>query len=336
MPKSQLKKSNHDKVPGKHAVNNKPLVEESGASGCASFSQRDTKGQREEGNMANLDVILQELREFRQENSEQLRDIREDINKTKNRIDEAEERIAEAEERLESVEGAVSELLKLQTHMEARLTDQEGRSRRDNIRIHGVCEGAEENSPSVIYFVETLLKENLDLPPFSDLKIERAHQALGTKPPADAPPRSIVVKFASHRTKEEIIKTAWQKQGFVYQERKVNLDHDYSPEVLKKRKEYVEAKRVLREKNIRFQTPFPAKLRVFFQDGTRIYGSAEEATKDMAAKGLPVVFKPPETWVERIKRLSWSAVSRGRETETPASRTGFKEKLETFRRSERL
>ncbi|KAI9541819.1 hypothetical protein NQZ68_026280 [Dissostichus eleginoides] len=61
MPKSQLKKSNHDKVPGKHAVNNKSLVEESGACGSASFSQRDTKGQREEGNMANLDVILREL-----------------------------------------------------------------------------------------------------------------------------------------------------------------------------------------------------------------------------------------------------------------------------------
>ncbi|KAJ4919448.1 hypothetical protein JOQ06_022222 [Pogonophryne albipinna] len=249
--------------------------------------------------MANLDVILRELREFRQENGERLRDIREDINKTNNRIDEAEERIAEAEERLESVEGAVSELLKLQTHMEARLTDQEGRSRRENIRIHGVCEGAEENSPSVISFVETLLKENLELPPSSDLKIERAHRALGTKPPADAPPRSIVVKFASHRTKEEIIKTAWQKWGFVYKERKVNLDHP--------------------------------------RDGTRIYGSAEAATKDMAAKGLRVkVFKPPETWVERIKRLSWSTVSRGRETETPASRTGFKEKLEILRRSERL
>ena len=160
--------------------------------------------------MANLEVILQELREFRQENVEKLRDIKEDINKTTNRIDEAEERIAK--ERLESVEGAVSEL---QTHMEARLTDQEGRSRRDNIRIHGVCEGAEENSPSVIYLVEALLKENLDLPPSSDLKIERAHQALGTKPPADVPPRSIVVTFASHRTKEEIITMAWQKRGFV-------------------------------------------------------------------------------------------------------------------------
>lgn len=55
------------------------------------------------------------------------------------------------------------------------------------------------------------------------------------------------------------MKTAWQKQGFVFQERRVNIDDD-----LKKRKEYTDAKRVLRERKIRFQTPFPAKFRVFF------------------------------------------------------------------------
>lgn len=45
------------------------------------------------------------------------------------------------------MEVALSELFKLQTHMEVRMTDQEGSSTRDNIRIHGVSEGAEENSP---------------------------------------------------------------------------------------------------------------------------------------------------------------------------------------------
>lgn len=130
------------------------------------------------------------------------------------------------------------------------------------------------------------------------------------------------------------MKTAWQKRGFVFQERRVNLDHDYAPEILKKRKEYAEAKTVLREKKIRFQTPFPAKLRVFFQDETRIYNSAEEATKDLAARGLPIkAFKPPETWAERIKRLTWRTSSRGNETGAPAQRAGYKEKLDVFRRN---
>lgn len=36
--------------------------------------------------MANLEVILKELRDFRKENSETLKEIKEDINKTNNRM----------------------------------------------------------------------------------------------------------------------------------------------------------------------------------------------------------------------------------------------------------
>lgn len=184
----------------------------------------------------------------------------------------------------------------------------------------------------MISFVNTLLKENLDLPPTMNLEVERAHKALGPCPASNALPKSIVVKFSSYRT-EEIVKAAWQKLGFVFQEKRVNIDHDYAPDVLKKRKEYAEAKRVFREKKmIQFQTLFPAKLRIFYQEETRIYCSMAEATKDMAERGLLVkVFKPPETWVEKIKQLSWRTSPRGKETETLGSHAGFKEKLDVFR-----
>ena len=56
---------------------------------------------------------------------------------------------------------ALLEPLKIQTRLEMKLTDQDGRSSRDNIRIHEGCEGAEENSPSVISS-EKLLIETLD------------------------------------------------------------------------------------------------------------------------------------------------------------------------------
>lgn len=61
----------------------------------------------------------------------------------------------------------------------------------------------------------------------------------------------------------------------------------------------------------------------------------EEATKDMAARVLPVkVFKPPDTWAERIKRLIWCTSPRGNEPETTGPHnTGYKEKLDTFRRN---
>lgn len=292
----------------------------------------------EEASNASLDLgqlILKELREFRKDNDEQLKGIREEINKTNTRVEEAEERIKDAETRIQTNEEAVTEMLKLQIEMDAKLTDLEGRSRRENIRIHGVKEGSEDDAPSMVVFVERLLRHKLELPESAEVRVERAHRALVPKPPPNAPPRSIVAKMASYRTKEEVLKLTWQKRGFEYRGSKVNLDHDYAPEVLKQRKEYAEVKSVLKEKKIRFQTPFPAKMRVFYPEGTVIYGSVEEATSDMAKRGLPVtVIKRPETFLEQIRHLSWRTARRARGQVNKDRTRDFKERLQAFRRQE--
>lgn len=151
-------------------------------------------------------------------------------------------------------------------------------------------------------FVELLLQQKLELPDSAEIRVERAHRALVSKPPPNAAPRSIVVKMASYRMKEEVLKMTWQKRGFEYMGTRVNLGHDYAPEVLKQRREYAEVKSILKERKIRFQTPFPAKLRVFYPEGTVLYGSVEEATSDMAKRGLLVtVIKYPESVLEQIQ-----------------------------------
>ncbi|TKS86152.1 hypothetical protein D9C73_020269 [Collichthys lucidus] len=142
--------------------------------------------------MASLETILRELRDFRRENSENLNEIKEDIRAANNRIDEAERRIMEAEERLQWVEDATLELLELQKRLEDRVVDQEGRARRENIRIYGVREGAEDSAESMIDFIENLLREKLALPLSLRLQIQRAHRAPTSRPPPDSPPRSIV------------------------------------------------------------------------------------------------------------------------------------------------
>lgn len=42
--------------------------------------------------------------------------------------------------------------------------------------------------------------------------------------------------------------------------RKIIIDSDYALEILKQRKAVKEAKAALRDKKVRFQTPFPAEL----------------------------------------------------------------------------
>lgn len=203
-----------------------------------------------------MELILRELKEFRQENKEQLETIKEEIVKVNARLDEAEGRIEKAEERIQSTEEVITAMLKLHTKMEDKLLDLESRSRRDNIRIYGVPEEAEKESTTMVSFVENLLHGGLELTEdMPDLQIERAHRSVGPKPPVDAPPRSIIIKFLSFKTKETILRKAWQKKGFTWQENHINLDHDYPPQILKKRREYSEIRKVLKEKKIFHSRP---------------------------------------------------------------------------------
>lgn len=315
---------------------------------CSPLRETSNNGDGEEHEEpdANVDLrlILSELRDFRRDNKSQLAGIREEIKNASTRLDEAEGRIESAEERIQNGEDVMAEMLKLQTQLEAKMTDLEGRTRRENIRIYGVPEGAEKDYPSMLAFVEKLLRDNLDIPPTTNLQIERSHRALGPLPPTGAPPRSILAKFLSFNTKDMILRTAWQKKGFTWQGKQINLDNDYAPRILQKRKDFTEARKMLKDKGIKFQTMFPARLKVNYENGTQIYETVEEATADMAKRGLPItVIKPPETLMEQLRRLTWQRQTRGPRRGGGATAPsaggarpglGYKEKLQSYRRGE--
>ncbi len=103
---------------------------------------------------------------------------------------------------------------------------------------------------------------------------------------ATGKPRSI--KFNRYKTKGEVWCKAWEKKEILLNNQRIYFDHDYLATVLSKQKEYNEAKRMLKEKRICFQTPYPARLHVFYEDGMRLYHTASKATKDMKDRGFPV------------------------------------------------
>lgn len=88
-----------------------------------------------------------------------------------------------------------------------KLTDLEGWSRQNNIRILGIKEGSEVNS--VLQFVEHLLRAELSLPPDLALNIQREHRALIPKPGPDKPLQSVVVNFLQFSTKAMVLKAVW-------------------------------------------------------------------------------------------------------------------------------
>lgn len=122
----------------------------------------------------------------------------------------------------------------------------------------------------MISFVENLLRQGLkpteDMP---DLQTERAHESVGSQPPDDTPSRSIIITFLSYQTKEILLRKTRQRKGFTWQENHRNLDHDYPPLILKKRRENSEIRKVLKQSQEQFQTLFPAGLRVSHNDGTK-------------------------------------------------------------------
>lgn len=114
------------------------------------------------------------------------------------------------------------------------------------------------------------------------------------------------------------------------------MDNGCASEILKKHRESVEAKKVLRENKIWFQTPFPARMKVFYEGESCMYNSAQEATKDMVTRGLPVtIYKPPTNWADRVKNLMWHKTRSTRGEHQPeAQRDGFKKKLDVFKRAD--
>lgn len=158
---------------------------------------------------------------------------------------------------------------------------------------------------------------------------------MGPQPPDDAPPRSFIIKFLSYKTKETLLRKAWQGKGFTWQENHINLDHDYPPLILKKQREYSEIRKVLKENKVQFQTLFPARLRVRHDDGTKTYNTIEEASEDLLRRGYTVTtIRPPETLKEQVQQLTWMRVERRatKGARKAGRESSYKERLRTFRR----
>jgi hypothetical protein len=82
----------------------------------------------------------------------------------------------------------------------------------------------------------------------------------------------------------------------------VFFDHDYAGETLK-RKEYTPIKKALKEKGIRFQTSYPAKMRVFLENGPVTYEPADEAAEDLKSRGSPVEYTARRKVTSPVERL---------------------------------
>ncbi|KAK7893258.1 hypothetical protein WMY93_022410 [Mugilogobius chulae] len=143
-------------------------------------------------------------------------------------MEEAETRAIQIESWTSEATTVLSACLEQQRKLQAKVTDLESRSRRNNVRIFGLPEGVEENS--VPRFIESYLTEQLQLP---GKQFEN---------PACTP-------------------------------------------LPDKRKEYTGIKKILKEKGIRFQTPY-TNMRIHWESGTRTYSCAQDVYSELRRRGF--------------------------------------------------
>lgn len=174
---------------------------------------------------------------------------------------ETETRISVLEDDIAPLKGKLAALKKLNSALTEKVTDLEGRSRRDNIRILNLKESVEGSDP--ILFFETFIPKLLELS-VPNIAIDRSHRGLGT--PSDGRPRPVIIKIHRSRDVATILTAARRKGQLQYEDQPLRIAPDISPTVRAARRAFNPICAELIKKGIRFQMNFPAVL-VFKANG---------------------------------------------------------------------
>lgn len=176
--------------------------------------------------------------------------------------------------RITTLECTTSKLAKVNEQLQLKVDDLENRSRRCNIRVTGIPEGAEGNRPTS--FLESFLGEVLG--PFTrPPTVDRAHR-LAIQRRQDGAPRPFIACIHHFQMKQRIMQLAREKGRLSYKGAEIHIYADYSAEVSRRRAAFTPVKAQLRRAGYSFSLRFPAKLRVIADGSKYEFNSPAEAT----------------------------------------------------------
>lgn len=176
---------------------------------------------------------------------------------TVSRVTEVEPRVSSLEDRINTLESSLTEVQKQNSALTRKVTDLEGRSRRDNLRILGLKEGIEGDNP--VKFFETWLPRAIGLEDdCPTIKMDRAHRSLG--PRSDDRSRPVVIKLHYSSDKPKVLAAVKARQPLRHENRPFRIVQDLPHEVLVQRREFNTVCSTLVEKGIRFHMQYPAIL----------------------------------------------------------------------------
>lgn len=200
--------------------------------------------------------------------------IKHDFNEFSNRLAEAEQRIGDTEDNVTTLQKSVADLQKQVLSLSAKTEDQENRSRRNNLRLINLPEGAEGRVAAA--FLESWLPEVFGADSFPyPVFVERAHRLQGRQDRNI--PRALIMRFLNFKDKERVIRAARAKGKVMFKEQEVKFFQDVSRETHIKRKRFDEVKQQLKALNVQYGILHPARLRVTHAGRSQIFDTPEDA-----------------------------------------------------------
>ncbi|RXN04071.1 LINE-1 type transposase domain-containing 1 [Labeo rohita] len=178
------------------------------------MEEENDKPTEREKTAESLDVVLAAIANLKSDFSSKLdgilsaiETVRKDVNECAKRVGEAEARISATEDSITTLEAKVRTLENNNKDLEDKVLDLEARSRRSNLRLVNLPEGAEGEDACV--FLENWLPEVLNLAPLrTALTLERAHRVGQKSMSNTAAPRTMIMKFLNYKDKMTVIRAA--------------------------------------------------------------------------------------------------------------------------------
>uniref|UniRef100_A0A3Q1G7Q7 L1 transposable element RRM domain-containing protein n=1 Tax=Acanthochromis polyacanthus TaxID=80966 RepID=A0A3Q1G7Q7_9TELE len=187
---------------------------------------------------------------------------------------ELETRVSANEDDIEDARKRVATMEKIITQLKDKTDYLENRSRRSNVRIVNVPEQAEGRD--AVGFLEKFIPQILGGENFTaPVTLERAHR-IGKKTDR---PRPLIAKFLNFREKEKVLRLARSKGEIMYENKKISFYPDYSADLQRRRDEFLQVKRLLREKEVECALIYPAKLRIKHQGNIKFFSTPAEVQK---------------------------------------------------------
>lgn len=203
-----------------------------------------------------------------------LTEIKTAVISNEKRIDDAEDRIAAAESRLDTADSFITSASKRLNLLEAKVDDLENRSRRKNLRLFGLREGAEGSRP-LMDFIKDMLPRWTDTTPDTPFSLERVHRTLAPAKPNQH--RPVLIRFLKFQDKELVFRST-RRREITYDGVRLFFSEDFSAETMRQRREFNNVKKMFVDKGMyRGFLVQPCKLRILHDKKIYLFSSPKEA-----------------------------------------------------------